>query len=61
MENIVTKGEIACKQGISPFPTMFYIQYGTYFPFYMHFKMLSAICFDFDQCKILSSGNGLNS
>ena len=25
----------------------------------MHFKMLSAICFDLDQCEILSSGNGL--
>ena len=27
----------------------------------MHFKMLSAICFNLDQSKILSSGNGLNS
>ena len=25
----------------------------------MHFKMLSAICFNLDQSKILSSGNGL--
>ena len=25
----------------------------------MHFKMLSAICINFDQSKILSSGNGL--
>ena len=25
----------------------------------MHFKMSSAICFSLDQCKILSSGNGL--
>ena len=25
----------------------------------MHFKMLSAICFNFDKSKILSSGNGL--
>ena len=24
-----------------------------------HFKMLSAICFNLDQSKILSSGNGL--
>ena len=27
----------------------------------MHLKMSSAICFNLDQCKILSSGNGLNS
>ena len=26
----------------------------------MHFKMSSAICFNLDQSKILSSGNGLN-
>ena len=26
----------------------------------MHFKMSSAICFNLDQFKILSSGNGLN-
>ena len=25
----------------------------------MHFKMSSAICFNLDQSKILSSGNGL--
>ena len=38
---------------------MFSTLYGTYFPYQMHFKMLSAICFDLDQPKILSSGNGL--
>ena len=27
----------------------------------MHFKMSSAICFNLDQFKILSSGNGLNN
>ena len=27
----------------------------------MHFKMLSAICFDLDQSKILSSGYGLKT
>ena len=27
----------------------------------MHFKMLCAICFNLDQSKILSSGNGLDS
>ena len=26
----------------------------------MHFKMSSAICFNLDQSKILSSGNGLS-
>ena len=29
--------------------------------FEMHFKMLSAIRFNLDQFKILSSGNGLTS
>ena len=38
---------------------MFSTQYGTDFPFWMHFKMSSAICFDLDQSKILSSDNGL--
>ena len=27
----------------------------------MHFKLSSAICFNLDQSKILSSGNGLNN
>ena len=27
----------------------------------MHFKMLSAICFNLDQSKILSSGNGFSA
>ena len=27
----------------------------------MDFKMSSAICFNLDQSKILSSGNGLNN
>ena len=31
----------------------------SYFPFEMHFKTSSAICFNLDQSKILSSGNGL--
>ena len=26
----------------------------------MHFKMLSAVCFNLDQSKILLSGDGLN-
>ena len=44
---------------ISPFFKMLSTLYGTFFPFYMHFKMSSAICFNLDQSKILSSGNGL--
>ena len=39
---------------------MFSTLYDTYFSFSMHFKMSSAICFNLDQFKILSSGNGLN-
>ena len=46
-------------QAISPFLTMFSILYGTYFSFLMHFKMSSAIRFNLDQSKILSSGDGL--
>ena len=38
---------------------MFSNLYGTYFPFGMHFKLSSAICFILDQYKILSSGDGL--
>ena len=50
MENTVKKGEIARNK-----------LYGTYFLFKMHFKMLSAICLNLDQSKILSSGNGLKN
>ena len=46
-------------QQISPFLTMFSTLYGTYLSFLMHFKMSSAICFNLNQSKILSSGNGL--
>ena len=46
------------EQAISPFLTMFSTLHGTYFSFWMHFKMSSAICFNLDQSKILSSGNG---
>ena len=37
---------------------MFSALYGTFFSFQMHFKMLSAICVNLDQYKILPSGNG---
>ena len=45
-------------QAISPFLT-FSILYGIYFSFYWNFKMSPAMCFNLDQSKILSSGNGL--
>ena len=38
---------------------MFSTQYGTYFSFQIHFKMLSAICFNLDQSEILLSSDGL--
>ena len=38
---------------------MFSTLYGTYFPFEMHFKMSSAICYNLGKSKILLSGNGL--
>ena len=41
------------------FFTLFSSQYGSNFSFYMHFEMSSAICFNLDQFKILSSGYGL--
>ena len=59
VENIVRKGEIACYEHFLLFSQCF-LPYGTYFSFYMQFKMSSAICFNLDQSKILSSGNGLS-
>ena len=47
------------QQATSPFLTMFSTLYRTYFSFYIYFKMLSAIRFNLDQSKILSSGYGL--
>ena len=44
-------------QAISPFLTMFSTVCNTYFSFHMHFKMSSAICFNLDWSKFLSSGN----
>ena len=46
-------------QAISFFLTMFSTLYGIYSSFKMHFRMSSAICFNLNQSKILSSGNGL--
>ena len=47
------------KQAISPILTMLSTLFSTYFPIQMHLKVSSAICFNLDQSKILSSGNGL--
>ena len=49
------------KQAISPFLTMFSTLYVTYFQFQICCKMSSAICFNLDQFKMLTSGNGLNN
>ena len=57
MKSIVRKGEIACNKQFFLF-SLFSTLYVT-FPFYMHFKMSSAVCFNLDQSKILPSGNGL--
>ena len=35
-------------------------QYGTFFHFKRTLEMSSAVCFNLDQSKILSSGNGLS-
>ena len=40
---------------------MFSSLYCAYFPFSRHFKILSAICFNLDQSKILSSFSELNT
>ena len=62
MENIVRKGEIACNKQFLLFSQCFFsIRHCTSFSFQMHFKMLSAVCFNLDQSKILSSGNGLTA
>ena len=55
VENIAKKGEIACNKQFLLFSQCF-------LPFMKlidHFMMSSAICFNLDLSKILSSGNGL--
>ena len=54
------KGEIACNKHFFLISQCFLPLYDTYFSPQMHFKMSSAICFNLDQSKILSSGNGLD-
>ena len=57
MENIVRKGELACHKQFL-LSTLYGTCFFFFFSFQMHFKM-SAIRFNFDQSKTLSSGNGL--
>ena len=59
VENILRKGEIACNKQFLLFSQCFSSLYGTYFSLSMYFKLSSAICFNMDQSKILSSGNGV--
>ena len=60
VENFVTKGEIACNKQFLLFSQYFLPYMALIFHFKCIFKMSSAICFNLDQSKILSSGNGLN-
>ena len=39
---------------------MFSVLYGSYFSFQMLFQISSAICFDSEESKILSTSNGWN-
>ena len=48
------------KQAISPFLTMFSTPYDTYFPFQMHSKMSSAVCFNLDQSEFLVMGEAIH-
>ena len=54
------KGEIACNKQFLLFSQCFLPCIALMFHFKCTLKMLSAICFNLDQSKILSSGNGLN-
>ena len=54
------KGEIACNKQFLLFVLCFLPFLALIFSFYMHFEILSAICFNLDQSKIMSSGNGLS-
>ena len=59
LENTVRKEKIARYEHISPFPTVFSTLFKNFQSFSSHLKLLSANCFNLDQSKILSSGNGL--
>ena len=59
VENIVRKGEIAYNKKFLLFSKCFLPYMALIFSFLKHFKLLSAICFNLDQSKILSSVNAL--
>ena len=59
VENIVRNREIACNKQFLLFSQCFLPYMVLIFHFKCSFKMSSAICFNLDQSKILSSGNGL--
>ena len=59
LENIVRKGEIACNKQFLLFSQCFPLYMTIIFHFKCTLKMLSAICFNLDQSKVLSSCNGL--
>ena len=61
MKNNVRKGEIVCDKQFLLFSECFLSYMVLIFHFNCTLKMSSAICFNFDQSKILSSGNGLKS
>ena len=58
--NIVRKGEIACNKQFLLFSQCFLPYMVLIYHLKIHFKTSSAICFNLDQSKILSSGNGLS-
>ena len=58
MENIVRKGEIACNKQFLLFSQCFLPYMLLIFRFKCTLKSLSAIGFNLDQSKILSSVNG---
>ena len=60
-KNIVRKVEITCHKQFLLFSQCFLPYMGLILHFKCTFKMSSAICFNLDQTKILSSGNGLIS
>ena len=56
---MVRNGEIACYKKYLLFSPCCLSDMALIFSFQMHFKISSAVCFNFDQSKILSSGNEL--
>ena len=57
-QNTVGKGEIAHNEQFLLFPQCFSTRLDNFLPFSSNLKLSSANCFNLDQSKILSSGNG---